>query len=108
MWEVALETARLHLAPNAPSRLDCIFACPTLEGAKRFRDQYRAGSRIFAALPLNATSRVFVGDFDLLDTGNDAYVDAMTTKATKYWTSSERKEPELLVSDGLLITREVE
>jgi hypothetical protein len=35
-WESALEVARRCLAPNAPNRLDCVFATPTLEEARQF------------------------------------------------------------------------
>jgi hypothetical protein len=36
-WESCLETARRVLAADAPSRLDCVFACGTLVGAASFR-----------------------------------------------------------------------
>jgi hypothetical protein len=85
-WESSLEVARCCLAPQAPSRLACVFATPTLQEAQQFRQRLRAGAHIFQIEAVDATL-VHLADFEsitTLPTGKpflDCYVDA----AMAYW-----------------------
>jgi hypothetical protein len=67
-WEVALELARRAHKPDAPSRLDCVFGCRSLDDAKAFRDRYRAGANIYELAVQNGTP-TFIGDFDKISSG---------------------------------------
>lgn len=85
-WESALEVARRCLKPDAPSRLDCVFATPTQNEAEQFRDRFRAAAHIFAVEVPDGTPFYFA-DFESitsLPTGKtfvDSYIDA----AMVYW-----------------------
>lgn len=46
--ELILEHARLHLAPQAPSRLSCAFACRTLEEATMYRNANAPANLIYS------------------------------------------------------------
>lgn len=98
MWEMALETARLALAPGAVSRLDCLFACETEDMARAFRDRFRAGSAIYAVEPW-ADAKMYRGDYGLISNNvpGGPYLDFMPPIAVSYWTKPPGEEVEVLV-----------
>lgn len=90
LWEVALETARLQFAAEAPSRMDCVFASESSVFAERFRDLYRPQSQVVAVEALDPQTTVHRGDFFLISRSQGprpAYVDYMPVDAQSYWTS---------------------
>lgn len=98
MWEMAMETARLALAPEAVSRLDCLFTWETLDLARAFRDRFRRGSAIYEVEPLS-DARVYRGDFGLISNNvpSGAFVDFMPPIAVRYWTEPPGEQVEVLV-----------
>lgn len=86
-WEIALETARRAYAEKKPSRLDCVFICEDLEGARRFRDGFRKGAAIYAARPVMEAPPLHRGSFDLLVGGDEPFVDLFPARAAAYWTN---------------------
>lgn len=87
--EMALETARLALAPEAPSRLNCIFIADTLQFAEVFRDQYRPGATIFSVQPEGEAFEPRVCNYDLITrprSGAPPFFGYMPEEAVKYWT----------------------
>lgn len=104
MWEAALETARLLIAPMAPPRFDCVFVCSTRAGAKRFRDTYRPNSAIYSVEPINKSAVTHIGDFDLLTPGADPYVPRMAENSALYWSRQHRPStPEILVGSDVRV-----
>jgi hypothetical protein len=88
MWELVLESVRQHLAPIAPSRLNCVFVCESEQFAIRFRDLYRPGGLVVPVEALNPDETIHRGDFFLISKppeGLPAYVDYMPTYAVEYW-----------------------
>ena len=64
-WEAVLETARRLVAPTAPSRLNCLFACDTLSAAKTFQSNYRKAGTILK-VEVGIEVPTFSGNFDLI------------------------------------------
>ncbi|CAA2108979.1 hypothetical protein MBUL_04472 (plasmid) [Methylobacterium bullatum] len=93
-----METARLALAPEAVSRLDCLFTWETLDLARAFRDRFRRGSAIYEVEPLS-DARVYRGDFGLISNNvpSGAFVDFMPPIAVRYWTEPPGEQVEVLV-----------
>jgi hypothetical protein len=89
LWETALETARLALAPHAPSRLDCVFATQTLDGAREFRDKFRPQGKIYAVS--GSDEHIFRGDFGAISRGyglTGSYVDTYSKQSVAYWSGT--------------------
>jgi hypothetical protein len=84
-WEAVLETARRLVAPTAPSRLNCLFACETLGAAKTFQSNYRKAGTI---LKVEAGIEVptFSGNFDLISNAQaGSFIERWASNAIKYW-----------------------
>lgn len=106
-WEAVLETARLLMAPNSPSRLNCLFACDTMKGATVFRDKYRAGAFIFQ---LNVASEVaiHVGDFDLISsTESGPFIDVWSSGAIRYWRTAAKGSHEIIIGGPAKVTKKI-
>ncbi|MDR7029830.1 hypothetical protein [Rhizobium rosettiformans] len=104
LWEVALESARMSLDQQLPSRLDCVFASPDVAAARRFRDAYRPGGIIYET-DIVGSPAIFVGDSALISNGIPAhpYADIMSARARQYWLTTTPEEPELVVAGSLQV-----
>ncbi len=104
MWEMALETARQALAPEAVSRLDCLFACETVEMARTFRDGFRAGSQVYEVDPW-PDAKLYRGDYGLISTNvpGGPYADFMPPIALRYWTQPPGDHVEVLVGGPVTV-----
>jgi hypothetical protein len=97
-WEAALETSRILSAPTAPSRLNCIFACTSLEAAILFRDKYRVGAGIFQ-IKVAEDTPVFTGDLGAISSTKAGmpFLDIWVSAATRYWTDQPGNSAEILI-----------
>lgn len=89
-WESSLEVARRCLAPTAPSRLSCIFACLTFEEAHDFRRRFRPGAFVFeCSIPDNTP--VHIADFEAITTtiAGKSFLDTFVDAALVYWTGAQ-------------------
>lgn len=104
MWELSLETARQALAPEAVSRLDCLFACETVEMARTFRGKFRVGSQIYEVDPWPDT-KLYRGDYGLIsiDVPGGPFVDFMPPIAARYWTEPPGEHVEVLVGGPVTV-----
>jgi hypothetical protein len=86
-WESALEVARRCIVPSAPSRLDCVFATPSLHEAIEFRRRYRNGSFIFEIHVADHVP-IHLGDFESITTTitGKPFLDTFVDAAMSYWT----------------------
>ena len=109
LWEVAMETARLALAPQQPSRLNCLFVFEAIEMAAEFQSQYRPDACSFELAPTGHADS-YRGDFALIAKADRSrpYADYMAEESKKYWTSQAGKEPEILYGGALRVVRQVE
>lgn len=108
-WESCLETARRVLAPDSPSRLDCVFTCETLVGAASFRARFRAsGGTVYEVEPASNTAPTFTADYDLItDTGDAPFVDTWVDRSIRYWTTP-KGIAEVLVGGDVRVIRPVQ
>jgi hypothetical protein len=86
-WESALEIARRCQEPSLPSRLNCIFGCPTIEEAKQFQQRFRGGASHIFMLRVQQETFVYVGDFESVTTtvAGKPFLDTYVDAAMKYW-----------------------
>lgn len=104
LWEAALETARLAIAPTAVSRLRCVFAAETIQFARDFRDRFRPGAAIYTAAPWS-DALLFRGDFGIV-TNIDLtapFLSYMPAGAVRYWTEPPGGEIEVLVGGPMTV-----
>ncbi|MEE7451546.1 hypothetical protein MRF4_29335 [Methylobacterium radiotolerans] len=109
LWEATLETARLAIAPTAVSRLHCVFAAETIELAQDFRNRFRPGASIYAAVPWH-DARLFRGDFGLVTNIDPAapFLAYMPAAAIRYWSEAPGADVEVLVGGPMTVLEFVE
>jgi hypothetical protein len=84
-WEAVLETARRLVAPTAPSRLNCLFACDTLSAAKTFQSNYRKAGTILK-VEVGIEVPTFSGNFDLISFAQGgSFIERWASNAIQYW-----------------------
>lgn len=108
--EIGLESARKSVAPHAPSRLDCVFACETLEDAERFRTAYRGGiGAIYGVRPEPEDAPTFRGNFSLISShaGSQPYVDYVSEWAIDYWPADPAQMVEVLIGGPVYVETEL-
>jgi hypothetical protein len=107
-WETALELARQTTRPEAVSRLDCVFACETLEDATAFRDRFRQGAAIYEVEPLNEGTPTYRADYDLITaTGDAAFLDIWVERSRAYWQQEPAGLVEVLIGGVVRVMRQV-
>lgn len=90
MREMLLETARVAVANDAPSRLNCVFVAGTIEFARMFRDGFRQGATILIVEPEGLPLVPRACSFSLISTpknGTPTYISYMPIEAVQYWTT---------------------
>ncbi|EXX77089.1 hypothetical protein RirG_027000 [Rhizophagus irregularis DAOM 197198w] len=110
LWEVALESARKAAAPTRPSRLDCVFACESIQEALIFRRRFRPDGKLLRVQLLEAVSPCHRGDFSLISDSiaSGPYTDYMSLAAARYWTTEPSNMVEVLVGGAVSVLSEVE
>lgn len=107
--ELLFERIREEINPNAPSRFDCAFVCPTSEGAERFRRAIRnRWSDLTYEVELeNPDAPFFVAKIDLIDQYQNAPTTDHAALARQYWEGTDSTNPsaEILTLSPLRITR---
>lgn len=111
--EMALETARLAVAPTAPSRMSCIFVAETLEFARSFRDTFRPGAHIFSVEPEGEHQAVRACNYGLITRariGIPPYYQYMPSESVEYWSETipTGNHIELLYAGPLRVVDQVE
>jgi hypothetical protein len=107
-WESVLETARLLAAPQLPSRLNCVFACTTLESAVAFRDRFRSGAFVFE-IEASDDAPVHRGDISSISNtlAGEALIVIWSRTAAKYWTDASPKVTEVIIGGPVSIVRKI-
>ncbi|RJF69602.1 DUF2441 domain-containing protein [Rhodopseudomonas palustris] len=99
IWEVALETARLSVNPDLPSRLNCVFACTTSDAAIAFRNRYRHKTFPIFKIEADEQTPIFVGDLDVISNSarGRPMIDVWSEGAVNYWTQIPPGATEILI-----------
>ena len=104
--EAIFEQARLKLAPSLPSRMTCVFTWPSLEVARRFRDQYVPGGTIHRCRVIRGSGVELDGGLlppginveDLSPGALSHEISSARARAEKYWNAGSSPDfPELLI-----------
>ena len=107
-WEVALEVARQLTAPEAPSRLDCVFCTEDIESAKAFRDRFAKGASIYQVEVEDAVN-THAGNYEALtDVPQGPSVDTNVATAKSYWTDAPTGIREILVGGSVKVVDKIE
>lgn len=106
LWEVALECVRRAVAPDAISRLDCLFACASEREARTWRDGFRPGGQIYLIEPIDAGTCIERRDYGvLIAEPGTAYAAYMPEPARRYWLEEPTGEKiELLIGGPVRVT----
>jgi hypothetical protein len=89
-WEGPLEVYRRLALPNAPSRLDCLFATSTLAEAQQFRQRCRPPNADIFEIEVADHIPTHISDFEAITsvpTGTPM-IDGFIDGAEAYWTPS--------------------
>jgi hypothetical protein len=107
-WEVALEIARQLTAPDAPSRLNCVFCTENIEGARAFRDRFAKDASIYE-VEAEDNVNTHVGNYDALTNGSHgATVDTNVATSKSYWTDAPTGIREILVGGSVRVSHKIE
>ena len=107
LWELSLEASRRGYDPSLPSRLDCVFACESLQDALTFRDKHRTSGHVYPVEVANSGTRVFRGDYNLISHGPKwgGYTDYLPVNALRYWSEPPSGMVELLIAGAVRISK---
>jgi hypothetical protein len=84
--EVMMEQARLIYAPRKVSRLEAIYALPSLADALAFRNQYQPTNIIYEVQPIDLSTAPTIGDYELaVAPYPQRYFNAIFDHARRYW-----------------------
>jgi hypothetical protein len=105
--ESVLETYRQLHCPEKPSRLDCIFTCPTIDGARMYRQKWGKLNFIYEVAPVRKC-RTHVGDYELALFQIDVpYFDNFPQRVARYWSDELKEFPEALLAGPVKILRRI-
>lgn len=103
IFEVAYEAMRLSVNPQAPSRLDCIFCCPTHESAQSYRDANAVGNLIYRVAIVDARSALHLTSWSLWGLGLGASYQQSQDRIRDYWISQPTENLEVLVGGSVRV-----
>jgi hypothetical protein len=109
--EFIFERVRKNEFPDAPSRLECIFVCKTLDGAKSFRSESRRNlDLIYEVEPTDVNSRMLETDWSWINSIINKPLHEIEEDARKYWGGKSRDsdKKELLWDCGVRILHKVD
>jgi hypothetical protein len=107
-WEVALEVARQLTAPDAPSRLNCVFCTEDFTSARSFRDRFAKSDSIYE-VEVEDTVSTHAGNYEALtDVPQGPSVDTNVTTAKSYWTDAPTGIREILVGGSVKVSAKIE
>jgi hypothetical protein len=107
-WEIALEITRQLTAPDAPSRLNCVFCTEDIESANAFRDRFAKGASIYEVEVEDAVN-THAGNYEALtDVPQGASFDTSVAIAKSYWTDAPTGIREILVGGTVKVSAKIE
>lgn len=98
--ELALEQARMMIAPKAPSRLGCVYACETIEGALKYRATNALTSLIYRVQKVDAASPVFRTSWALIGSSpveGASPLPVLGENIQRYWIGNPDNDVEVLI-----------
>ncbi|MBR0703429.1 hypothetical protein JQ599_26230 [Bradyrhizobium diazoefficiens] len=106
-WEVALEIARQLTAPDAPSRLNCVFCTEDITSARSFRDRFAKDDNIYEVEVEDSVS-THAGNYEAItDVPQGPSVDTNVATSKSYWTDAPTGIREILVGGTVKVLAKV-
>jgi Protein of unknown function (DUF2441) len=103
LWEVVLEAVRQSIAPDVPSRLDCVFACRSQADAIAFRNRFRSTQKIYS-IEVATGIPTFVADYEVIANSiAGPLVDSFVGQALRYWTQKPEGMQEILIGGPAIV-----
>ncbi len=109
--ELIFERIRRIEFPKVPSRLDCLFVCKTLDGAKSFKSEPgRNLDLIYEVEPTDVNSRMLETDWSWINPIIDKTIHEVEEAARNYWRGEilDPRKRELLWNCGVRILHKVD
>jgi hypothetical protein len=105
--ESLLEHFRQRHCPNKPSRLNCVFACPSVEIAQAYKAKWGRLNFIYEVEQITPAG-VHLGDYELALFQSDVpYFDNFPDRAALYWSDDPKQNPEVLLPGPVRILQRV-
>lgn len=108
--EVITELVRLQEYPEYPSRLSCLYAVKSYEGALEWKDLFESYNRkVLQIVKLRVNGRSFEGDGNLLPKEDAVPFARKIEQAREYWKGNvNNKLPELLIDGNIEVVEIVD
>lgn len=109
--ELIFEKVRKNEFLHAPSRLNCIFVCKTIDGAKSFRSESRRNfDLIYEVEPTDVNSQMLETDWSWINSIKNKTIHEVEEVARNYWRGKIRDlhKKELLWDCGVRILHKVD
>jgi len=110
--ETTFERIRQQEFPDHPSRLECMFLCPTLESIRFFLSQTgRKWDLIYEVELVNTNANIFEADWTILDRELLNTEERREEAARRYWNSEtvvDENRKEILVDSAIRILRRID
>jgi hypothetical protein len=103
IFELAYEAMRLAVKPQAPSRLDCLFGCPTYEGAQAYKSAHGPASIIYRVSMLDDGSPTHLTSWSLWGLGNGTNLQQSEERIRSYWLGNPTENIEILVGGAVSV-----
>lgn len=101
-FETAAEFVRQENFPHLPSRLACVFCCPTLEEMQVFQQRFPGRPNIYEVAPASSDAAVFSQTWAIFFGTNMA---AAVNAAWRYWSFPRDGEREVIVGGPVTVLR---
>lgn len=107
IFEFAYESARQIFNPIAPSRLDCVFCCPTLEEAMVYRAAQAPHSILYEVEPTAEEYSTHMTSWQMWGLGTGATYQASADRIRSYWQDQPTTAREILVNSSIRILQTI-
>lgn len=108
MREVILEMVRLQEYPEYPSRLSCLYASKTYEGALKWKEVFDTYNRqVLQIVKLRVKGNSFEGDGNLLPKEDGVPFSRKIEQAKEYWQGNANGELTELLINGVIEVVEI-
>jgi len=106
--EAAFEFGRQVFAPQAPSRLNCVFCCETEEGAREYMATNAIASVLHQVQLVDAVSPIFRTSWDWIGPVNsqpDTTLQSLERDIQRYWQGNPDRDVEVLIGGAVRVVR---
>jgi hypothetical protein len=100
--EYCLEKMRVSDFSDKPSRLDCVFACPDLEGAKQYKKLLNLNTSLIYEVCPTEEHKIHFGDYAKVIPHHNVFTECDRV-FREYWMSHEIVHKEVLIGGPIKV-----